>query len=185
MRQIITAKNGTKILLREPKISDAKQLMEMFNKTIVEPGIGISVKKKVTLREEKEWLKKTLSEIKKSAEIFLVFIANGKIVGDISIKRRAMNTKEAHMAIFGIVIAKEARNKGIAQKALPIAINFAKKRMKGLEIIELEVFETNKLAQHVYKKLGFKKVGIIPHKIKTKEGYHSSIVMLKYLKKLK
>jgi len=63
-------------------------------------------------------------------------------------------------------------------------IKLARKRMKGLEIIELEVFSRNKPAYHVYEKMGFRKVAVIPNKAKEKRNYVDSIVMQKYLKKI-
>jgi len=184
MKKTIIAKDGTRFLVREPKTSDLKQIMNMFNRTIVEPGIGLNMKKKATLKEEKAWLKGTLTAIKKKEKVDFIMEKDGKIVGNAEIRRRAMNTKESHTATFGIMIAKEVRDKGLAQRIIPILIDIAKKRMKGLEIVELEVFETNKRAQHVYEKMGFKTVGMIPHKVKTKEGYQGSVIMLKHLKKI-
>lgn len=184
MKKTLIAKDGTRFIVREPKKSDAKQLMIMFNKIIAEPGIGLNVKKKVTLKQEKDWLKGLLAAVKKKEKIMFLIEKDGQVLGNAEIRRRGMNTKESHTATFGIMLAKEVRNKGLGQKLIPMLINVAKKRMKGLEIVELEVFEANKRAQHVYKKMGFKKVGIVPHKIKTKEGYQSSIIMLKYLKKI-
>jgi len=184
MERIIIAKDGTSFLVREPKISDVNSFMEMFNKVVNEPGIGLNRSKKVTLKEEKEWLKSSIVKIKKNEEIMLLIEKDGKIVGNSTLERRSMCTKEAHTATFGITLAKEVRNKGLGQRIIPILIKLARKRMKGLEIIELEVFSRNKPAYHVYEKMGFRKVAVIPNKAKEKRNYVDSIVMQKYLKKI-
>ncbi|MCD6371765.1 MAG: hypothetical protein J7L39_03545 [Candidatus Aenigmarchaeota archaeon] len=50
------AKDGKKILVRYPKFSDWKDLMELIN-SAVEEGAFILANKKFKPKEEKEWLK--------------------------------------------------------------------------------------------------------------------------------
>jgi len=183
MRKIITAKDSTKVLLREPKMSDLKQLLNYINEAIAEPGININLNKKVTLKEERIWLKGVLKNIKKRQTVKLIIEHNGKICGNLSIERKPMNTRESHRAVFGIIISKAMRNKGLAQKTIPILIKLAKKRMKGLEIIELDAFKCNNRAIHVYEKMGFKKITELPDHIKKSGKYIPAVVMYYYLKK--
>jgi len=178
--------DGTKVLLREPKRSDAKECMRMINEMADEPNIGIVASNRVTLQEEKAWLKGVLNAIKKKQKVMLLIEYKGRIRGNSSIELRRPGTKEAHCGVFGITIGRELRGKGVAQQLIPFLISMAKKRLRGLEIIELEVFHTNDMARHVYEKLGFRKVAVIPNKIKTKSGKHiNSVVMQKYVKKIR
>ena len=57
-------KFNDEILIREPKSTDAKALMDYINPMTQEPGISISMDKPVTLKEEKEYLKGVLKLIK-------------------------------------------------------------------------------------------------------------------------
>ena len=182
MREIITAKDGTKIILREIRMSDAKDLTKYINQVVAEPNHDVSLWMKQTVKREKEWIKGVLKKIKTKEEILLVVESNGKARGTIDIDRKPLWTLGAHIATLGIILAKELRNKGIAQKAISFIINLAKKRMKGLEIIELDTYERNKIGQHVYTKLGFNKVALIPYRHKLKKGYQNDVIMQKYLK---
>jgi RimJ/RimL family protein N-acetyltransferase len=185
-KKTIKMRDGQAVLLREPKPGDARQMMEMINEMAAEPDISIVAAKRVTLKEEKAWLKGVLAAIKKKQKVMLLIESKGKIRGNSSIELRRPGTKEAHNGVFGITIGKELRGKGIAQQLIPVLVDLAKKRLKGLEIIELEVFATNKTARYVYEKLGWKKVAVIPNKVKTSSGKHiDSIVMQKYVKKIK
>ncbi|MCK4429215.1 MAG: GNAT family N-acetyltransferase, partial [Candidatus Aenigmarchaeota archaeon] len=59
-------------------------------------------------------------------------------------------------------------------------IKEAKKNLK-IEIIELEVFAENKVALTLYKKVGFKKIGIVRKGYKKKRKYFDRVLMVKYL----
>jgi len=58
-------------------------------------------------------------------------------------------------------------------------------RKMGLKILTLTVFATNKIAIHVYKKVGFKEVGRIPKAIYRNEKYIDRIIMVKEISQLK
>jgi ribosomal protein S18 acetylase RimI-like enzyme len=53
----------------------------------------------------------------------------------------------------------------------------------NIEMIIMEVYSKNKIAQNLYKKMGFLKVGTIPNAIKQRSGYMDDIIMYKVLKK--
>ena len=60
--------------------------------------------------------------------------------------------------IMNIVVRKKYRRNGIGEKLLQELINLSMK--KNLENIELEVNSNNKPAINLYKKFGFKEVGL-------------------------
>jgi len=87
--------------------------------------------------------------------------------------------RSTHVADVGISIRKRYRDEGIGTKLLEILIAEAKKA--GHKVLVLTLFEINKRAHAVYKKLGFKDVGVIPEAYSYKGKYEDEIVMYKKL----
>lgn len=180
-KKVITIKDGRKIILREPRSSDLKEFMRNINKQVRDrEADGIGRDRLVTLAEERKWLKKNLENIKKKKHVILAFEHDQKIIGSCGVKRE--EGMRRHMVTFGIAVEKEYRRQGIATKAVPILISFAKKRMKGIRIIKLDVFSYNKPAIAAYKKIGFKKVAALPDSVMKKGKLYDNHVMYYYLK---
>ena len=174
------AKDGTKVVFREPKMSDVKSMMSFANRIISEKRSGMVMNKKLTLKEEKEFLRKTIKN-KERDSVFLVVDYKGKIVGTTNIARRT--GKQYHVANFGIMLSKDMRGKGIGEALMRTIIKLAKKKIMGLEIIRLDVYDYNKRALSLYRKLKFKKITILPDSDKEDGKYISTIVLYLYLKK--
>ena len=94
---------------------------------------------------------------------YLIAKLNQKIVGFAGIK---ILMDEAD--IMNIVVKKDSRNQGIGSLLLKELINLAKKL--NLASITLEVMEENYSAIHLYRKFGFKQVGIRKNYYKDKNG---------------
>lgn len=94
---------------------------------------------------------------------YLIAKLNQKIVGFAGIK---ILMDEAD--IMNIVVKKDSRNQGIGSLLLKELINWAKKL--NLTSITLEVMEENYSAIHLYRKFGFKQVGIRKNYYKDKNG---------------
>ena len=86
---------------------------------------------------------------------------------------------ESHVGVLGIAIRKEIRGRGIGKRLAELLIKEAKKHLK-IEIVELEVFAENKVAYNLYKKLGFKKAGVVRNGLKKNGKYFDRILMVKY-----
>jgi RimJ/RimL family protein N-acetyltransferase len=61
------------------------------------------------------------------------------------------------------------------------AIQLARKRMRGLEMIQLKAFTYNERALELYRKLGFVEVGRIPRANKEGNEYFDDVLMVKFL----
>lgn len=85
-----------------------------------------------------------------------------------------ITSKEAY--INNIAVLQEFRKKGVASKILSEIINIAKE--KCCEFITLEVRESNTSAINLYKKLGFKQMGM--RKKYYREPVETAIIMTKY-----
>lgn len=174
------ADDGTDIVLREPTADDARGLMEFINSVIGERLSGIVLVKELTLKAEKAWLAGILKDIRRGEAVMLLVESDGRILGNCHATRRAM--KHAHRASIGIALVKEARGKGIGEFAMRATIDLARKRMKGVEFIDLSTFGYNKRAQRLYMRLGFVKVGEIPDAVREGDRYFSEHLMALDLK---
>ncbi len=92
------------------------------------------------------------------SEILVADIGNA-VVGYVVVSYR-----EGEAKIMSVAVKKEFRNKGIGKMLLKEVIRRAKDR--GLKRLTLEVRVSNRVAQELYKKLGFEIAGIL-------ESYYS------------
>ncbi len=168
-------KNNQKILMRPPKMSDLESSLRMIN-SLVEEKAMLTVQKKLTLKEEKEYLEKI---IKDRNSIHLFLIIDKEVMGSARVNKN--NGTKNHIGELGISLRKEARGKGLGEKLTKEVISKAIKKFK-LKIITLEVYSKNKIAQNLYKKMGFQKVGIIKEGIKYFDTYEDVVIMVKYIK---
>ena len=88
--------------------------------------------------------------------------------------------KLSHQALFGIIVDKEYRGKGIRTALIKEVMKIAKEDFK-LELLHLEVYEGNP-AFSLYERLGFKKYGVHKKFLKDSNGkYYDKILMQKPL----
>ncbi|KUK66552.1 MAG: GCN5-related N-acetyltransferase [Parcubacteria bacterium 34_609] len=168
-------KVNQKILMRTPRMSDLESSLRMIN-SLVEEKAMLTVQKKLTLKEEKEYLEKI---IKDRNSIHLFLIIDKEVMGSARVNKN--NGTKNHIGELGISLRKEARGKGLGEKLMKEVISKAIKKFK-LKIITLEVYSKNKIAQNLYKKMGFQKVGIIKKGIKYFDTYEDFVIMVKYIK---
>jgi RimJ/RimL family protein N-acetyltransferase len=110
---------------------------------------------------------------------YLVARVNGRLAGGASIHPKT--DKHAHVGSYGIFIDRDYRNLGLGTIMTKELIATAKNR--GLEILQLSVYATNKRAFHVYQKCGFKEAGRLTRGIKFPDGtYTDEILMEAFLK---
>ena len=171
-----------KITIREISKSDlknAKKFQAHINSLIIE-GAKLLMNKKVTEKDEIEAINRWLTAIKKKTRVQLIAEFENKIIGttDIDLDRWNRN----HIGKFGIAITKDFRGIGLGKFLTSEIIKLAKKKLKpSPKIIQLEVYENNKPAIALYKKMGFKIVGKIPKQIQWKGKLIAEYIMLKYL----
>jgi RimJ/RimL family protein N-acetyltransferase len=163
-----------KIVIRTPKLSDVKSLQIMINSLVNEKAM-ITVQSKMTLKQEESYLKGIMKN-KDTVSLFLVI--DRKVMGSAGITKG--ENIRSHTGDIGIVIKKEARGLGLGEKLFKKVMEDGIKKFK-LKIITLDVFGSNKIAQNLYKKMRFKKVGMIKGGSKYYGGYEDRIMMVKYL----
>ena len=162
--------------ISEKDLKNVRKFQDYIN-SLVQEGAQIHQNQKVSLREEREWIKSKLKKIKNHQEILLIAEHKRKIIGSASIKLDW--GRQIHVGHFGISIRKEYRRMGLGTYLTNEIIKLAKKELKpSPKIIRLSVFSTNKPAILFYKKLGFRKVAQIPKQIKFGGKLIDEIIML-------
>ncbi|MFH1421929.1 MAG: GNAT family protein [Planctomycetota bacterium] len=170
------------ITFRFPKLSDVKNAMDYVNAIITEKNSRIMRTKKVTLSEERKWLKGIIELAKQKIKLPLFIEAKGNIVGTLDI-RRSLKPPSAtdHGAWFGITLAKSYRGRGIATRSVRTLFKLGKQMWK-LRIIKSSYMSDNSASVALHKKLGFKFAGIIPKDAKYGNKYVDSVILFKELK---
>jgi|Deesub1362A_J573_1020465.scaffolds.fasta_scaffold09171_2 RimJ/RimL family protein N-acetyltransferase len=171
-REIFKLETGEEINIRYPKMSDLLKLLNYINE-LIEENSYLILNKKLSLQEERDFLKQVLKEIKRKERVFLIASLKNKIVGTCEIRK--MKGKKSHVGEFGISVKKEYRKKGIGKRLLKTAFSEAK-NIK-INLLQLSVFSNNKAAISFYKKEGFKECGRIPKALKFKNELVDEILM--------
>ena len=178
---MVTKKFGDKkIVIREVEKSDIKNAkkLQTFINSLIDEGAKLLMDKRASLKDEEEYLKRTLVSIKAKKKVYLLAECNNKIIGatDIELERWRRN----HIGKFGIAIVKDHRGVGLGKHLMFEIIKLAKKDLAPrLKIIQLEVYANNKPAISLYKKMGFKIVGKIPQQIQHKNKLVAELIMIK------
>ncbi len=114
-------------------------------------------------------------------EINIFATKSNKIVGIISLQKALHeNDKGEHRLNLSMSVDSEFRGQNIGTKLLEKAINKAKE--ENYEIIKLTVFESNEIAQNLYKKFGFIEFGVLPNGLKYNGQSENEIYMYLNLK---
>lgn len=170
---------GKEIKIRSllPKdVRKAKKFQNFVN-SLVEEKAPVTINEKVSLEEEKNWIKNNCESIKKKRKVFLVAEHKNSVVGIAHIDLHP--GRESHIGRLGISIKRGYRRIGLGTYLTKKIIELAKKELNPPpKIIRLSVYSVNKPAIQFYKKLGFKKVAEIPRQAKFGDKLVGEIVMI-------
>lgn len=164
------------VTIRYPKMSDAKDLMNLIN-SLVKERANIARTIPVTMKQEEMWLKNTLELIKKKEKIMIVAEIDGVCVGSCEITRDPYDVSR-HVGTLGIGLIKRVRGIGIGSILIDICLMQAKKKLK-LKLIKLYVFSTNNVGKNLYEEIGFREIGRIPNGVFHNKKYKDDIIMAK------
>jgi len=131
----------------------------------------------LNMKKEKKWFDGEKKD-KNSVTFGIKPKGSDKVAGSVSLHDIDLFNKKA---VMGISIAnKEYWGKGIGTDAVSLIVDFGFKVIK-LNSIYLIVHLLNKKAYHVYKKIGFKKSGLLPqhvrHNIPGKVEFDDAYIM--------
>ena len=165
-------KDGREVILRTPRWEDLDDLMEFIN-SLVDEGVDIAMKRKVTRDEEADWLGRRFAVLEKGEGLNLVAEVDGKVIANSDLDMKSGYS--SHVGEIGIAIRGGYRNIGIGTEMLKTLIAQAEK--KELRILILRLFATNKSAHHVYEKVGFKETGRVPKFFFKNGSYVDEVIM--------
>lgn len=162
-----TARDGRRVVLRALRKTDLDGLLKFANAIVKERGTNlqlgiVSLNKRVRRSDEREFLERTLLGIRRKEVVSVAAFVGDRVVGNCDISRRSL-AEVRHTGLFGIVILEGYRGIGIGQMMVKTALEEALR--SGVWLVELGVFVINEVAIHVYEKLGFKRVGVVPGKM--------------------
>lgn len=160
------AKDGQKVTVRSIRWEDLDDCIEFIN-SLVEEGSDIAMETRVSRNEEADWLGKRLASIEKGELVDVVAEVEGRMVANAEVGRR--RGPMSHVGDLGIGIRAGYRGIGVGTMLMNTLVEESRKM--GLKILVLDVFDTNKIAKGLYKKIGFRETGRIPKGLFKKGEY--------------
>ena len=172
-------RDGEPIEVRRLKRADLDALTRFATAISKEKAVNrdlgiVSFDGRATRKKERAFLNRTAREARRGNVASIAAISGGEIVGISDVWRRTPRDVH-HTGVFGIVIREGFRNRGIGEKLMSEVLR--ESRALGIWLVELTVFATNSRAVHLYEKMGFRRVGVIPGKILRDGRSFGEIVM--------
>ncbi|MFX1366821.1 MAG: GNAT family N-acetyltransferase [Promethearchaeota archaeon] len=176
MKKVLELKNGDILIIRHLTKSDVDGVWFNFNE-VIDEGLYLPVFLPVKSQIEKDtWY----INVKREKEICI--IAEHKdlekpynIVGQCEISNVEWDAA-AHVGVLGIIIRKKYRDNLIGRSLIDFAIHAAKKLNNKQKII-LSSFSTNERALHLFRKLGFREIGVRKKQFLMNSHYIDEILM--------
>ena len=172
-------KNGEEIELCHATLDDAQGCADHANVVFGESLNLVNSPEdgKLTAEMEIDWITKFLEA---ERDVIVLAKHNGKIIGLANLSAKSNKARVRHRSTFGISVQKAYWSVGVGSALLEQIVALAKQI--GFKQIELTVMKENIKAQGLYKKFGFKEVGVIPNALKYADGtYGDSILMVNIL----
>ncbi|MFX1340862.1 MAG: GNAT family N-acetyltransferase [Promethearchaeota archaeon] len=176
MKKVIEIETGQTVILRHVKKSDLDGIWKNFNE-VLEEGTYLPVFTPVRTEVEKNsWY----DNIKREHEICIVAeITNLKspynIIGQCEISNLEWEAA-THVGSLGIIISEEYRDLGLGKQLIDMAVRESKK-LNNKEKIILSCFSNNERALHLYKKIGFRVVGVRKKQFYMDATYYDEVMM--------
>lgn len=168
--------DGKKIVLRSARSDEAQMLLD-YLKTVTNETRFLMCEAdeiKDTPKEEEQFINKHNEA--EDAFLILAFV-DGVYAGNCSFESQEGSRRTSHRAGIGIALFQKYTGFGLGRLMLKRLLKEIKDL--GFEQAELTVVGGNNRAYHLYKSLGFKECGRIPHANKYDDGsYDEDIIMV-------
>lgn len=152
-----------------------------FINSLIEEDVKILMNKKQSIKDELEFIKSAVKKVKEKKKVYVIVRDGNKIVANTGIELQTY--KRSHIGKFGIAIRNGYRGIGLGKYVMAEVMKRAKTELKPTpKIFQLEVYENNKPAIALYKKMGFKIVAKLPKQIQYKGKLIAEYVMQKPVK---
>lgn len=172
-------KTGKDLIIKYLSLDDIQTVTDFINKASKEKTFITFQGEVLSLEDETKYVQSKIESINKKESVALLAFIKNNLVGssDIDLQPRVRN----HQGLFGIIIDQKYRGERIGTILMETIIKEAKKNIKNLKIIVLEVFGNNLVAQSLYKKMGFIEYGRLPCGDKYKGRFIDEVLMYKNL----
>ncbi len=152
------------MLIREYQSSDLKQMTDIWNE-VVEEGIAFP---------QEELLDDKTGELFFAAQSYCgVADDSGNIVGLYILHSNNVG-RCGHICNASYAVSSSYRGQHIGEKLVKDCINKANEI--GFRILQFNaVVETNIHARHLYERIGFRQLGVIPEGFRMKDGHYENI----------
>ncbi|HZT52935.1 MAG TPA: GNAT family protein [Gaiellaceae bacterium] len=160
--------------IRRAEPSDAEQLARLADAVSSEPGgwlISVAGEWR-SPGDERRYLK-ALRRYPHAA-VFVAERDDGAVVGRLSVGRDP-HPASAHVADIGLMVARDARRRGVGTALLQAAVGWA--REAGVRKLELHVFPWNDAAIALYESFGFEREGYRKRHYRRGGEYVDAILM--------
>jgi putative acetyltransferase len=164
--------------IREATPADASSLVAYLKALASEPGICIPLTPADVVSVEHE--REILEDFSDSPRaLMLVALAEGQLVGELSLKAISPRRAIAHVATLGMSVKADWRRKGVGKELLAAAIDWAPSA--GIKRIELYVYARNAPAIALYERAGFTHEGRRKGFIHEGDAYLDDLLMSRWL----
>jgi ribosomal protein S18 acetylase RimI-like enzyme len=176
MKKVLKLKTGETIIIRHLKKSDVDGIWHNFNE-VIEEGVYLPVFFPVRSQIEKEsWFHNIVKEneiciVAENPDIKLPY----NIIGQCEISNSNWDAAK-HVGVLGIIVKKKYRDLGIGRQLIEMAI-LESKKLNDKEKIILSCFSNNYRALQLYKKIGFKIVGVRKKQFFMDSTYYDEVLM--------
>jgi len=168
--KVPTIKGKDGLILRPMSVADAKDFRSYF----MDSEVTVFLKRHgdaMTLKAEKEWIKKTQRDPNKAT--FSIEV-DGELIGNVSLNKISKEHKHAE---YGIAIGnKKFWGQGHGTEAGKLILDFAFRRLK-LHRVYLSCWAFNERGYRSYKRIGFKDEGIYREHLYRNGHYHDRFNM--------
>jgi RimJ/RimL family protein N-acetyltransferase len=162
---------GSKIILRPMMGDDAPA---MFASLADEESMRLTGSQQTSTFEQVQQFCQKLYEADDRADYAITRQEDGLYVGEVVLNEIDWLNRSANFRIA--LASQQFFGKGYGSEATQLIIDYGFRQL-NLHRIELEVFDFNPRAQHVYEKVGFVKEGVRRDVLLWQGQYHSAITM--------
>lgn len=139
------------------------------------PDLGIIFYDEIpTMRNEVDWFQNLYKDVLNGNAVAMVLEEEGQAVGLCDVRRLRPGSEVSHTGVLGIVIRKDYRGQGSGQQLVKAVVDQCRDKF---EMLVLSVFNKNERAKHIYRKIGFEVIGILPNSVKRGERYYDELQM--------
>ena len=177
LAEFITKKEKV-IEIWEPSMKRLGSLLEFVNRLVEDDTFLTLTGKPKTRAEEGSWLEENLTNIKNGKTILIWAICESKIIGQCDLVRGG--TRDWHVGTIGLMVDRDFRGEGIGYFLFEYILKQAKK-MPGLKIVKLYIFDDNTIAKKLYQKLGLREFARLPDGFYRKGKFSDALQMYRVI----